>query len=321
MVVHRYAPKKTLVREADQQLFLNDCLISLQEWLFTLPKELKVPPDQPDATLPHTYVLHMCYHTSIILLIKPFLPTRRHQGVGNTDQNSHEDSSDPHDDDRQQYVLQLGQQAAKAICSLGNRYRGIYGGFRRSPLTATHCTLTAALMTLYLASGQEAGRSDRAQLKSCAATLGELADAWEPARRYHRILSRILGDLYGRMNVVGDSQHKKAELKGPRTETIGLYASIVPTGSGEMLVQHYPNSPVLVDDHPPQQVQQQEINPTDTDSLLPCDDSYALAMDTLPPLDFSQVDLGQLDFYPLSTLPMDYLSYNPPNADFSWFSF
>ncbi|KAL5610610.1 hypothetical protein FOBRF1_006727 [Fusarium oxysporum] len=266
ILTNLYAPKG-LETAQKRQLFFDNCFLDLQNWLFALPKELKVNPDQPNAS-PHVYILNMCFHTCIILLAKPFLPNPANSPQSN----------------REQLVLGACRQAAKDICHLGNRYRAAFGSFRRSPLTATHCTLTAALMTIFLANG------NRGDLGCCVLILGELADSWAPAKRYWQTLSRVLGDRHGSKG--------RTERAGSRVDRQDVHDM---TGHS----QGWHSADLSPD-----------VSTQPTDLLLGWLDDGTF--DTTPSLDFSQVDLEQLDFGPLSVLPLDYLNYNAPSFDFQW---
>lgn len=42
----------------------------------------------------------------------------------------------------------LSEEAAKEIAALSQQHRTVFGSFRRNPVTATYCTLSAALATI-----------------------------------------------------------------------------------------------------------------------------------------------------------------------------
>ncbi|KAH6950812.1 fungal-specific transcription factor domain-containing protein [Fusarium avenaceum] len=256
-----YAPKGPDTAHK-RQSFFDTCFLDLQNWLFALPKELKIDPDQPSAS-PHLYILHMCFHTCIILLAKPFLPKKA---------TSPESS----------IALEACRQAAKDICNLGNRYRTAFGSFRRSPITATHCTLTATLMVMFL------GKGSRGDLDCCLLTLGELAESWAPAKRYWQTLSRVLGERNNSDD--GDTAaSSKAHLQDDE-DVVGQNQVRNSAGpSHDMLVRHM------------------ELHPWSFEDTI---------SDNMPALDFSQVDFEQLGFNPLGVLPFDYIGYGVPSFDF-----
>ncbi|KAG5660937.1 hypothetical protein KAF25_002580 [Fusarium avenaceum] len=258
-----YAPKG-LDTAHKRQSFFDSCFLDLQNWLFALPKELKIDSDQPSAS-PHLYTLHMCFHTCIILLAKPFLPKKA---------NPSESS----------IALEACRQAAKDICNLGNRYRTAFGSFRRSPITATHCTLTATLMIMFL------GKGSRGDLDCCLLALGELAESWAPAKRYWQTLSRVLGERSNSEN--GDttaSTRVHAQDDGDEADQSQGWNLAGPSHN--------------------MQAQPMELHPWSFEDTI---------FDPVPALDFSQVDFEQLGFNPLGVLPFDYIGYGVLNFDSQW---
>lgn len=205
----RYAPKKLPIN-SQRQVFFDSCLLGLKSWYYALPVELK--PGQPGSpnTCPQAYVLCMVYHTAIILLAKPYLGDSRdgrHSPV--------EKAQPPGPSTRVQKAPVLYMEAAKDICSLGDQYREVFGSFRRSPITATHCTLLAALALLNpppqgdLDSGF--GSADMDKVKACLQTLQELSESWVPPRKYHRSLERMIHARTGSRRVKGSTQSTTAE--------------------------------------------------------------------------------------------------------------
>ncbi|KAJ3548888.1 hypothetical protein NM208_g790 [Fusarium decemcellulare] len=280
VLTNLYAPKG-LEKTQERCLFFDNCFLDLQSWFFALPKELKAGPDQPNAS-PHVYLLNMCFHTCIILLAKPFLPKRS---------TSTELDLAP-DSNREQLALGCCRQASKDICYLSNRYRAAFGSFRRSPLTATHCTLTAALMALFLTDG------NRGDLTCCVTTLGELADSWTPAKRYWQTLSRVLRD----------NQVPKASQTRKETAKSGVTRHDVDVGGLAGISEG--SCPVGL----PLDMSSQWAGPMDSRVPQFADD----VLEVSSVLDFSQLDLDQLDLSPL-VLPFDYMGYNAPSFDFQWF--
>ncbi|KAJ5464106.1 hypothetical protein N7475_007241 [Penicillium sp. IBT 31633x] len=129
----------------------------------------------------------MVYYTSIILLAKPFLPKRSARSRTHT-------IPSPMIDEATTRAASLCMEAARDICLLGKRYREAFGSFRRSPLTATHCTLSAALMILCNLGGGKSHNADIDLVESCLVTLSELSDSWMPTQRYCRSFMRVVRD-------------------------------------------------------------------------------------------------------------------------------
>ncbi|KAK4235436.1 C6 transcription factor [Achaetomium macrosporum] len=145
-------------------------------WSYSLRKELKVKtaggPNGPTPS-PHACILNMVYHTSIVLLAKPFFRS------GNPVRSRRSEQ----DDDIFRRASTACREAAGEICLPADRYRELFGSFRRSPLTATHCTLTAALVLMFAQTGTEVGSpgGNRAQLDGCMQTLRKLSVSWGPS--------------------------------------------------------------------------------------------------------------------------------------------
>lgn len=146
------------------------------------------PTGPNDAPSPHAFILNMVYNTSVVLLAKPFLKSHKTHDKG----AAHVPPGDQ--DDVFQHASTLCLEAAGEICLLTRRYRELFGSFRRSPLTATHCTLTAALVIMFVRPVAEgaASHADSAELDGCMQTLRELSVSWGPPLRYWRAISKIL---------------------------------------------------------------------------------------------------------------------------------
>ncbi|KAF6828093.1 C6 transcription factor [Colletotrichum plurivorum] len=174
---------KLLASVAERRAFFDSTMFTLKGWFYSLPKELKVKTNSVNRNqtmLPQAYILSMVHYTSVVLLAKPFLRS----GKGDTPESAE--------------ILQLASsvcfEAAAEICLLGERYREAFGSFRRSPLTATHCTLTAALVIMFLRDGSmgTCAQADQNKLDGCLQTLHELSVSWGPPLRYWRTLTSIL---------------------------------------------------------------------------------------------------------------------------------
>lgn len=126
----------------------------------------------------------MVYHTAIILLARPYVQSRAF-GVG--------DSASSEPDALIIKAQAILLEAARSISSLGDQYRKVFGSFRRSPITATHANLSAALALFNPRGANKPGTrcnpSDDPRIKSCLQTLEELSVAWTPPRKY---LSSVL---------------------------------------------------------------------------------------------------------------------------------
>ncbi|KAJ5578461.1 fungal-specific transcription factor domain-containing protein [Penicillium hispanicum] len=189
ILVNFYGPKKRPPHTQMRTLF-EKYLLDLRRWNYSLPVELKVERTGKPNTFPHAYTLNMCYHTSIILICKPFLPKH---GAESTQA---ETVSHPGTESVTQKAISLCAEAAEKISSLSQQYRATFGSFRKSPVTATHCTLSAALVTIQ-ADGprnQKSGRSTLRHIESCLKTLEQLSYSWAPAERYWRSVQCMIAD-------------------------------------------------------------------------------------------------------------------------------
>ncbi|KAH9205941.1 fungal-specific transcription factor domain-containing protein [Leptodontidium sp. 2 PMI_412] len=169
-----YAPQP-LNRTSERSAFLLSCTAELDTWYRDLPSEMRIESSAPAMRAPQVFTLHMTYHTAVILLHKPFLSEGR----------PNYSSKKPYDPSTANPTAinasSVCCQAAEGICDLAEKYRQIFGSFRRCPLTATHCTLMAALISLQIP--QSSKRPDKAPFDMCANVLRELSDSWRPPKR------------------------------------------------------------------------------------------------------------------------------------------
>ncbi|KAF7591566.1 hypothetical protein BBP40_001446 [Aspergillus hancockii] len=135
----------------------------------------------------------MVYHTAVILLTRPYQEDQRSPNSPNSLHLPQQSS-----DNIAQKASILHLEAAKHVCALGEQYRVVFGSFRQNPITATYCTLSAALALLNPSSQgtQDAPRNDidKGNVESGLKML-ELSHAWWPAGKYHcSLLHMIYGE-------------------------------------------------------------------------------------------------------------------------------
>ncbi|QKX63402.1 uncharacterized protein TRUGW13939_10572 [Talaromyces rugulosus] len=167
--------------------FFDSCLLTLNTWHYDLSPELKPLRGAISTRFPQAYTLCMTYHTSVLLLAKPYLRDSQDLSQHQIDADSITTKAED-----------LYKETAKQICSLSEQYRKTWGSFRQSPITATHCTLSAAL-GLFRTLSQEKEKESvvDAVLKNfetCLKTLQELSVAWTPPRKYYHNLRRMMHD-------------------------------------------------------------------------------------------------------------------------------
>lgn len=164
--------------------------------MYDLPPELRL--DRLDATsLPQAFTLHMVYSTACILLARPYLVPIAATTSSSIKPTNTIDTK-PEEESQKANVLLL--TSAKQICSTARKYRRVFGSFRRSPITATHCTLSAALVLIRNAKPRSAvGTADAPSsgfntddIKLCLEVLDELSTSWDTARRIRLNLLKIV---------------------------------------------------------------------------------------------------------------------------------
>ncbi|KAL4955740.1 fungal-specific transcription factor domain-containing protein [Aspergillus filifer] len=203
IILSLWAPKLRL-RVDQRSLFLNSCLLDLNSWLYDLPPDLRIDRSTPN-NIPHAYTLHMVYHTTRIILARPFLPTNKDH-VSNVQTAT--SRATPNMSEIMNLATSVSRESARAICIAGNKYRAVFGSSQQSPITATHCTLSAALVLLgeseaeamvtmaklpYSNSDSPASSADlvKNKLKLCLTILEELGGSWHTARLIAHNLRRL----------------------------------------------------------------------------------------------------------------------------------
>lgn len=270
-----------------KESFFHSCLLTLQDWLFSLPRELKIRPSDRSDTLsrsPHVFVLHMIYHTALILLAKPLVPSKIPQGPGQA-QTDNSPISSPNIGLR---ALRICREAATEISHIGDLYRQQFGSFRRSPLTATHCTLMACLVNLYLFDKDIGGTSlATTGLTSCMLTLYQLGDSWTPPRRYWENLKKTVDSIQQGGKTAGKKKSRSTKARIPEKrdhepQPSSVLESMV---SGASTSESPISDAGLVNGH--------------------AENPYPNAPWSLDGMDMS-MDYGKLDLSVLSSLPWDY---------------
>lgn len=191
----RYMPKPKC-QGTTRSAFFDSCCLKLKTWAYDLPPELRL--DRLDATsLPQAFTLHMVYSTAGILLARPYLvlvPAAPNSGMETTK------TINTKLEEEIKKADVLLQTSAKQICSTARKYRRVFGSFRRSPITATHCTLSAALVFLRNSKPRSsAGTTDVSlsafnteDMKLCLDVLDELSTSWDTARRIRLNLFKLI---------------------------------------------------------------------------------------------------------------------------------
>lgn len=147
----------------------------------------------------------MVYHTVCILLCVPFLSNNSAtQDVGDpadpqTQQNRSHTKSEPA---CKQKVMIICSNSARGMCIVAQKYRQTFGSFKLSPITATHCMLSAASIIIEKWCVDPAmkpdtgnptvrGPSPQAAVGLCLQVLQELSTSWDIAKRIGRNLEKL----------------------------------------------------------------------------------------------------------------------------------
>ncbi|KAI0897212.1 fungal-specific transcription factor domain-containing protein [Annulohypoxylon nitens] len=165
-----YYPKSRMPKQ-ERDLFISKTNLELKNWYYDLPKELGIEYNGILQDQPAVYIIHMVYHTSIILLVKPSL-------LGSQDEAAR----------------RMSYQAAIDICGVATRYRRRFSSFRQSPITATHCTLSAVLILISAGTHDWQGVNATSNIKNIElglTVLDELSASWHPAKRIRQGLERL----------------------------------------------------------------------------------------------------------------------------------
>ncbi|KAI2709063.1 transcriptional regulator family: Fungal Specific TF [Penicillium roqueforti] len=196
---------KPLLQPQQRCAFFESCVLELKTWYYDLPPELKVDRQSGPSRFPHTYTLCMVYHTVCILLCVPFLSNNSAtQDVGNppdpqTQQNRSHKEWGPA---CKQKVMTICSNSARGMCIVAQKYRQTFGSFQLSPMTATHCILSAASIiidrwcvdpTVKTGTGNQSlrGPSPQAAVGLCLQVLRELSTSWNIAKRIGRNLEKL----------------------------------------------------------------------------------------------------------------------------------
>lgn len=218
LICRRYAPKRLSIGDQRRDFF-DSCLLWLKSWLHGLPTELKPVQSGTPNQFPQAYTLCMVYHTAIILLARPYIQS----------QTPASSAPDPLVEKATASFL----EAARNISFLGDQYRQVFGSFRRSPITATHANLSAALALLNPQNQCTArlNQSDNANIKSCIQTLKELSTAWTPPAKFHCNILKMIQDIADQQGMATTSDALTDHHDGGSNPT-SRGTHLIPPGNG-----------------------------------------------------------------------------------------
>ncbi|KAF4543796.1 Zn(II)2Cys6 transcription factor [Lasiodiplodia theobromae] len=184
-----YAPKPALKGQQKAQ-FLSCCILELKNWFYDLPSEMRID-RLSEKRAPQVYTTHMVYHTSFILLMKPFLA-----------KDQPEEAQSAERSDMAKKAAAICHEASRQMILVARKYQHLYGSFRKSPVTATHCSLSAALTLMHISklNGEEVPKANSKHarmIEACLEVLQELSTSWDIARRLRENLVKLYEQFCG----------------------------------------------------------------------------------------------------------------------------
>ncbi|KAJ5698801.1 hypothetical protein N7462_000806 [Penicillium macrosclerotiorum] len=210
-ILHSLWSPKPLLHMQKRSIFFDLCILELKTWYYDLPSELKIERASGPSKFAHAYTLYMVYHTAYILLCGPFLMNNTPNNVcstATTDQTQESDEKST-EHDRTQPALANCSASVRAMIIVAQKYRQTFGSFKLSPITATHCVLSAALIIIERCCSlenysksipeEESTRtlSPHAAAGLCFQVLRELSTSWNIAKRIGRNLEKVYCERYG----------------------------------------------------------------------------------------------------------------------------
>ncbi|CAG8191339.1 unnamed protein product [Penicillium olsonii] len=203
VLVSLWSPKP-LLQAKQRSAFFESCVLELRTWYYDLAPELKIDRPSGPSNFPHTYALCMVYHTVCMLLCVPFLGNRYNAQKGfATDPCTQEATG--HNAPQSscgRKALTICHNSARGVCIVAQKYRQKFGTFRLSPITPTHCILSAALIIIEKCHSDpnkkngtgiqtSGGPSPQTAVGLCLQVLRELSTSWDIAKRIGRNLEKL----------------------------------------------------------------------------------------------------------------------------------
>lgn len=180
-------------------------MLELKTWYYDLAAELKIDRPSGPSNFPHTYSLCMVYHTVCMILCVPFLSNKPDSSPGSDTTEAHArqaGTENTSQDIRERKAMTICANSARAVCIVAQKYRQKFGSFKLSPITPTHCILSAALVIIEKycvdpnkrgTTGAQTPRGPSAQtaVGLCLQVLRELSTSWNIAKRIGRNLEKL----------------------------------------------------------------------------------------------------------------------------------
>ncbi|KAJ5273651.1 hypothetical protein N7478_008776 [Penicillium angulare] len=211
---------KPLVQNSQRSAFFDSCILELKTWYYDLPSELKVDRPSGPSRFPHAYTLSMVYQQAVMLLCCPFIS---HYYQPEKEGDAAQQLAEKHDGDspertRLWKALNSCSSAVRAMCIISQKYRKTFGSFKLSPMTATHSTLSTALIVIELCCSASADSRYKnhpqddgtkhipphAAVALFFQVLRELSTSWNIAKRIGKNLEKVYFDRYGTEHLPAD---------------------------------------------------------------------------------------------------------------------
>ncbi|KAJ5765847.1 hypothetical protein N7520_005406 [Penicillium odoratum] len=206
--------------------FFDTTILELKTWSYDLPSELKVIRASEVSRFPHAYTLSMVYHQAMILLCSPFISHNLQYPKDDTMVFPPLSEDKTTRNTRYTKALSSCGNSVRYMCCIAQKYRQTFGSFKLSPITATHCTLSTALILIELCcsmkpvakhSPTENGHQlpPHAAVALCFQVLRELSTSWNIAKRIGRNLEKVYIQRYGSQHLPFMPQESEVNGKDP----------------------------------------------------------------------------------------------------------
>ncbi|KAJ5592012.1 uncharacterized protein N7459_002381 [Penicillium hispanicum] len=211
---------KPLLHASQRSAFFDSCVLKLKTWYYDLPSALKIDRVSGPSRFPHAYTLLMVYHIANMLLCGPFLAKPippEGDGNGNGIQEKQDDETHGEHSCAEK-AIQTCSASVRAMLIIAQKYRRVFGSFKLSPITATYCTLSTALIVIErcCAENDRAKNSPNDQtprqffphaaVALLFQVLRELSTSWNIAKRIGRNLEKVYFQRYGYEHLPPPSQ-------------------------------------------------------------------------------------------------------------------
>ncbi|KAJ5404470.1 hypothetical protein N7509_004341 [Penicillium cosmopolitanum] len=239
-ILHSLWSPRPLLHAHQRSAFFDSCVLELKTWYYDLPSEIKIDRSSGPSKFPHAYTMLMVYHTIFILLCGPFMnkpssssnANTQTDNMTSTNQGESQEEKPSPDHSRTTKALASCSSSIRAMCLIIQKYRHTFGSFKMSPITATYCTLSAALIiiencctienkspnttktnpnpnsnsnansspdacTAEEATGSNRNLSPHVAVGLCMQVLRELSTSWNIAKRIGRNLEKVYTQRFG----------------------------------------------------------------------------------------------------------------------------